>query len=294
MAWLFAGNTRTFGLPFVHTSIRQNGIESFGGEASTFFFRKLEEEQDPGGMNPTTVDDPGLEEAVAALNCTRLVAVHALSSSTPLNAACSFMPGNPTEPRNVGQMQAQASVYELLLAEEAQRGYRFDVIMHARPDVAWLAPLPPWTAWPLSGSRGWYPGLDYGISPSRGGPDPALPAFPPGWTQNCFEGMPTDMFALLTRPAASVFYSAYERYQKCSAPFPPQYSCCGGGVTALWMELMKSSEQVDTWARWPFPIMLIRRAFVGMVSDMCTQSYGSWAGDWMQRCAQRPVPGCSS
>lgn len=306
VAWLIAGNARTLGLPFVHGSIRSYGIDAFGGNVTVFFWRLVEEEADAGGMNHGFADAGNVSAAIRALGVDVLEEVHAAGSGTVIaNPSCAWMEKHPSRARSIGQLQNLARAFALVEKEEQRIGARCDFVIRARPDVAFLQPLPRWHEWPAAHpleARGWYPGLDLNVPRDAArGPDPPAPRMPPP-NGDCFDTMPHDMFALLTRAAAEDYFLApLNDFTGCRGAFAlsPRALCCGGGYTGALAYTMVHSQHVRSWAPWRFPIFLVRRVFADATPDFCNVPYtqvnesNPWGADWMQRCATRPVPGCA-
>jgi len=289
----------------VHASIARNAIGAFGGEAYALFSRVAAADDGAADARGAPARAAEAGDAAAAFAALNFSAVATAAPPAAADDACPYLRGRPERARNVAHMASLRAAWRLLEAFEAARGWRFDVVVSARPDVAWLAPLPAWRAWPLDGARAWYPGFDWSADvPARahGAGAARAPPFPHAWANGCFETVPSDWAMLGTRAAAAVYFSLADRFDACDGPFArPLAPCCGDGITASLMGLMAHSAGVAAWARWPFPLLLVRAADVAALPRACSERverpagaepFEGLGGDWLARCAARPVPGC--
>jgi hypothetical protein len=218
--------------------------------------------------------------------------------STPVNDKCDFINRNPGQqlfrPRSVGHLLSIRESYQLMLDEENASGYKYDWVIHARPDIAIVRPLPSWTEWGNKSEKlAWYPwseglrGSGYSgvsIGPSYVGPS------------SCFEGVPIDHFNVFSRSSADSFFLIYDKYLKCTGSGIlyglNDELCCGGGASSAFHDTMtRSFGQI--WAPFQFPVALMRPRWVR--PNLCSigkLSDDGYQPDVFQRCAAHPLPGC--
>jgi len=221
--------------------------------------------------------------------------------STPVNENCDFMNRSPGQrefrPRCVGHLVSIRQSYQLMLDEEENGGFKYDWVIHVRPDIAIVRPLPSWDEWGNKSEKlAWYPwsaGLvGNGYSGSSFGPPYVGPS-------SCFEQVPIDHFNVLTRSSSDSFFLIYDQYLKCvgsGIPFGLNDGlCCGGGPSSAIHDTMThSSGQI--WAPYQFPVALMRPKWVG--PNVCSKGRrilpddDGYQSDVFQRCAVRPLPGC--
>ena len=112
----------------------------------------------------------------------------------------------------------------------------------------------------------------------------------------CFENNPGDWLNVMTRETATAVFGAHERYMACVGdPALVGISdqlCCGGGPTSAILDSARWSGAESR--RFRFPMHLVRpwfgREFCTAPSLSIAASHGP--GDFVQRCAARPLPGC--
>lgn len=220
--------------------------------------------------------------------------------ATPVNDKCDFMNRNPGQrewrPRYVGQLKIIRESYQLMLDAEESGGFKYDWVIHVRPDVSIVRPLPSWSEWGNKSEKlAWYPwsaglrgtGYTDRIGPSYDGP------------AACFEGVPIDHFNLFTRSSSDSFFRIYDQYLKCEGSCVSfgldDNLCCGGGPSSAIHDTMTHAKG-QIWSPYQFPVALVRPKWVrpNMCSDgrLLLPGDDGYQADVFQRCAIHPLPGC--
>ena len=179
VAVCLAGHARTFMSPMVHTSLKPNLLEAFGGEYTVFADLKL------GATNWGSFGTTGYFATEAADRAALLRILGGLGvpgNRTRLNAgevdvggcdsgawdenltAAERRSRFPAEgARNItferayfdslaGQMASRLDCHTMIANEEAATGQNFDSVLFSRADVAWPQPVRPFCAWDLEGA----------------------------------------------------------------------------------------------------------------------------------------------
>ncbi len=217
-ALLIAGGFRSFTDPRAYMSVRQNFIDSFGGNIVVFIFGRLTSEYRPqhnirkntSKYNTRMEHVAAVHAAAAALaeNGGPPVILSIANGTSPniVNAKCGWYPDNMhmVEMSYVGQLHSWYIVNQMMVQYEQEHGVKFVRVAKARPDLVWLTGVKPWCAYSETAA---------------------------------YTSAVQDWFFLLPRSASHRVLSVpFETYLKCNSREDMEKiaaKCCGGGPTGL-------------------------------------------------------------
>jgi hypothetical protein len=325
VAWVISGAIRTMPLPFVYKSIKSYGkffdrsipfffpsnlffvflgIDAFGGRADVFLYLKRNETIDNRWRErgePLQYDPFGDPMVVFDLLRPKTLKILPGGDTSPVNNLCEFMNRNDGQrawrQNALGHFITAREGYQLVLDAEELGGYKYDWVIHARPDTSILRPLPAWVEWGNKSEKkawfSWSEGMrGTGYTSNTFGPVYDGPS-------SCFEGVPLDHFNLFTRSSSDSFFLLYDQYLKCVGSGIPfglnEMVCCGGGYSSAIHDTMTHANG-QIWAPYQFPVALVRSRWVRRnfcnVGKADIPADNGYQPDVFNRCSLRPFPGC--
>ena len=228
IAFLIAGNLRSFADPRAYKSLRHHLIDGLGGNGAVFMYGKRDREgwrdkQDLGrfsgsGERPfvtgtSNEELQAAEDYISSDGGPKVVSHYV--SSTPDNISnpkCAWLQLQTSHKERddwkyafsaLGQLHAVAMAFRMMLRHEEHHKMRFDSVVRLRPDGIWWQSAPPHCFL--------QPGYAYALD---------------------------DHFWLTPREKAETVFDAYAEYTKCGNELPATHidmgvaaRCCGGGAT---------------------------------------------------------------
>lgn len=165
VALCLGGAARTFVQPLVWRSIQTNLMQAFGGAVTVLAAIKASDDRGDrrpshGGLVSTTVAQirMTLRRLGAADENTIVAEAQTLPGSLTIPACQSGRQrATPLTQRQLdlldslaGQLNARRACSLLLRSAEQRRGWRFDYVIFARPDLMWAFAIRPFCLWDLS------------------------------------------------------------------------------------------------------------------------------------------------
>jgi hypothetical protein len=150
IAYIFAGSARSFVCPQVHWSIKANLIDALGGEPHTFIRMSLEDNKNvktgTGIIFKPQHDEIEINETLKLLNPDKLERFSfsnqeiemKLNHPQPIHTVF-----RENDQRRYSMFYHRCQAYKLMLAYEKEHNVRFDWVVLARVDAAWLEPILP-------------------------------------------------------------------------------------------------------------------------------------------------------
>ena len=150
VAVLFSGHARSFAHARVRAALRLNVLERLECERVDTFFSLAADDAVPSERREWDVFSaaPALLEAEVRTLCDEFapLAVEFHREGAGLIKHACGARGAPLAA--FSQLQKLAACYRLVEAEELRRGVRYEWLVRARPDLAWIAPLAPLRLFP--------------------------------------------------------------------------------------------------------------------------------------------------
>ena len=165
IAFCVAGAARTFSDPRVRASLALNAIAPLGGRPAVFAMLKsgdsMRKPQDGFNFDPIQLDRRQVHDLRRALaGWAGLSELHVLSGAgTELLSRFNlshlsggggdcFRSMEPFLRTRIAHLHASWRLCrEAILRHEKKHRMQFDLVSYSRPDLLWLASLPPWCAW---------------------------------------------------------------------------------------------------------------------------------------------------
>ncbi|KAJ3106004.1 hypothetical protein HDU97_007188 [Phlyctochytrium planicorne] len=154
IAVCMAGNAKTLKYPIVYQTFQTNVVEALGADVKVFAYLKMQEssgdkEKKTFWSKAANTREDDLKHALSIL---RPETVKFSYESPPIaeNSRCPFGHGtwfsNNTEriQKTLDDFNTLNECYKLIEDYEQSKGIKFEMIVRARPDTAWLYPIPPW------------------------------------------------------------------------------------------------------------------------------------------------------
>ena len=242
IAFIVAGNLRSFTDARAHQSLRHHLIDGLGGNAnsSVFIYGKRDTEQWRPHNQPahnerdvrSGTDDEELkaaEQYISAHGGPHVFSQYVQSSKQAeiININCLHFQKSLKDSSHpefkyalsaLGQVHAVAMAFRMMLRHEQQHSFRFDLVARVRPDGMW-----------------WHTA-------------PAHCFLKPGFAYTM-----DDHFWITPRAGAERVFDAFDDYRKCGNELSANHmtqgvaiECCGGGATGIFLGALK---------RW-FPLRL--------------------------------------
>ena len=209
----FVGHVRSFLLPRVRDSIKKNFVEALGCETESFFYLATEADH---GRNGTWDSFRGadVDSEVVTFGPTTFHPREAplIRHSCPRNG----------DQDAYYQLYKNAACFEMIKQRE-QEAKRFDWVLRARPDVAWITKIPPLSA--LAKGRIYLSTNYYPIA---------------------------DHVALMDRDLAAIYFSAIETFYDCTDACP---AVGGGPENVLFRHLVNKGVPVHIVDDWIFVVV---------------------------------------
>lgn len=152
IAYVFAGSIRSFVCPKVHWSIRSHLIDSLGGQPSVFIRTSIEDNWNSktgeGSQWSPAYKKNEVNEALKILNPVKIDYFSFANQTTDMKMN---YPGRlhtmyrENDQRRYSMFYHRCMAYKMVQKYEKQNNMRFDWIVLARLDAAWLEPLCPIT-----------------------------------------------------------------------------------------------------------------------------------------------------
>lgn len=164
VAVCIAGAARTLTTPLLQVSIRDNLVRAIGGAVTVLAAVKLEDTRGNKDAGPMDAEKDPVTSALSFIAGGSQEHTSRLSEGAELSGDSDAPTcyGSPRWETNflslIGQLNGRKACGEMLEAEEARRGSRFDWVVLTRPDLAWWSSVRPvclWNASVTTSARDW-------------------------------------------------------------------------------------------------------------------------------------------
>ena len=172
VAVCLSGHVRSLVQPAVYTALKANLVDPLGagtaGGADVFMYVELDQVEAAASPNAPTAAETAVEEAGHILNarlnddwdplnprnCSASELEPALALLRPVvfrlhdEATAPPFPASNCTARAVPQLEKVAACFRLVEQHERARGFRYDWVVRARPDLGWTLPVAPAASFP--------------------------------------------------------------------------------------------------------------------------------------------------